>query len=124
MVDAARRSSPGCSTPTRTAPCTWPPEDSASTRCKGEAEQTPARLTELDAENEQRSSAATITRFADTWPALSVDARRDVAGALLTSVRVNPDKTVELFVRWSAPVTVKFEKRGRLPVLPVLDDAS
>ncbi len=34
--------------------------------------------------------------FVDTWPTLSVEVRRDVAGALLTSVRVFQDKTVEI----------------------------
>lgn len=80
-----------------------------------EAEHARARLTELDAEPQQAPSAATITTFADTWPTLSGDARRDVAAALLSSLRVNPDKTVELLPRRGAPVTITFTNRGRLP---------
>jgi hypothetical protein len=37
-----------------------------------------------------------VRSFVDTWPTLSVEVRRDVAGALLTSVRVFQDKTVEI----------------------------
>jgi len=33
------------------------------------------------------------------WPTLSVEVRRDVAGALLTSVLVRQDKTVEILPR-------------------------
>ncbi len=57
--------------------------------------------------------------FTDTWPTLSVEVRRDVAGALLTAVRVSQDKTVEIRPRWGKPVTITFIKRGRVPLLPV-----
>jgi hypothetical protein len=49
---------------------------------------------------------------------LSVDARRDVTSALLTTVRVHADKTVELVPRWGQPLTISFVKRGIVPVLP------
>jgi hypothetical protein len=52
------------------------------------------------------------------WPTLSVEVRRDVAGALLTSVRVLQDKTVKIEPRWDEPVTITFTKRGSLPHLP------
>lgn len=54
----------------------------------------------------------------DTWATLSVEVRRDVAGALLTSVRVRQSKTVEIQPRWREPVTVTFTERGRVPLLP------
>ena len=52
------------------------------------------------------------------WSTLSVEVRRDVAGALLTSVRVGQDKTVEIQPRWGEPVTITFTKRGRMPEMP------
>ncbi len=42
-----------------------------------------------------------------------VEVRRDVASALLRSVRVCQDKTVEVLPRWGEPVTITFTKRGR-----------
>ncbi len=66
----------------------------------------------------QEPAAPVAGSFADTWPTLSVAVRRDVAGALLTSVRVRQDKTVEILPRWGEPVTITFTKRGRVPVLP------
>jgi hypothetical protein len=53
------------------------------------------------------------------WPTLSVEVRRDVAGALLTSVRVSQDKTVEILPRWGEPVIVTFTEGGRVPVLQI-----
>jgi hypothetical protein len=47
-----------------------------------------------------------------------LEVRRDVAGALLNSVRVCQDKTVEILPRWDEPVTITFTKRGNVPVLP------
>ncbi len=43
---------------------------------------------------------------------------RDVAGALLTSVLVRQDKTVEILPRRGEPVTVTFTERGRVPLPP------
>lgn len=37
---------------------------------------------------------------------------------LVTTVRVNPDRSVELLPRWGELVTVGFTKRGRVPLLP------
>ncbi len=56
-----------------------------------------------------------VRSFADAWPTLSLDVRRDVAGALLTSVRVCQDKTVEILPRWGEPVTISFTERGSVP---------
>lgn len=58
-----------------------------------------------------------VRSFADTWLTLSAEVRRDVAGALLTSVRICQDKTVEIRPRWGEPVTITFIKRGRVPLL-------
>ncbi len=52
------------------------------------------------------------------WPTLSVEVRRDLAGALLTSVRVRQDKTVQIQPRWGDRVTITFTKRGTVPLLP------
>ncbi len=72
-----------------------------------EVEQARTRLAELDEPEMQAPTTATVTRFADAWPTLSVDARRDAAEALLTAVRVHPpNKTVELVPRWGKPVTI------------------
>jgi hypothetical protein len=46
------------------------------------------RFAALDAAPAQEPTAPVVGSFADTWPAFSVEVRRDVAGALLTSVRV------------------------------------
>ena len=56
--------------------------------------------------------------FADMCPTLSVEVRRDVAGALLTGLLVRQDKTVEMLPRWGEPVTITFTKRGSVPHLP------
>ncbi len=56
-------------------------------------------------------------KFAELWPTLSVEARRDVASALLRSVHVNRDKTVVLVPRWSASTTVTYSRRGQVPAL-------
>lgn len=64
-------------------------------------------------------TAKTVLSFVETWPTLSVDARRDVAAALLTAVRVNPDKTVEIAPRWGETVHVPFTRRNTIP-LPIV----
>ncbi len=81
-----------------------------------EVDQARVRLAELDEPDAQLPTPAAITAFADAWPTLSVDARRDVAGALLSAIRVHADKTVELVPRWGTPSTVRFTKRGSIPV--------
>jgi hypothetical protein len=81
-----------------------------------EADQARSRLAELD--EPQVPTPATITAFEDAWPTLSVDARRDVAGALLATIRIHADKTVELIPRWGAPLVIAFVKRNAVPVLP------
>jgi hypothetical protein len=53
------------------------------------------------------------------WSTLSVEVRRDSAGALLAGVRVRQDKTVEVQPRWGEPVTITFTKRSRVPQLPM-----
>lgn len=58
------------------------------------------RLAELDAAPAQEPAAPVVRDFADMWATLSVEVRRDVAGAPLTSVRVHQDKTVEMVPRW------------------------
>ncbi len=56
--------------------------------------------------------------FADAWPTLSVDARRDVTATLLTAIRVHADKTVELIPRSGIPLTISFTKRNSISMLP------
>ncbi len=80
-----------------------------------EVEQARTRLAELDEPQTQAPTSAAVKSFADAWPALSVDARRDVTRTLLSAVRINQDKTVELIPRWSEPVTITFTQRGRAP---------
>ena len=82
-----------------------------------DAERAQRRLAELDAAPAQEPAAPVVRSFADTWPTLSVEVRRDVAGALLTGVLVRQDKTVEIQPRWGEPLTITFTKRGRVPVL-------
>ncbi len=82
---------------------------------QSEVDRAQRRLAELDAAPAQEPAALVVRGFADMWPTLSVEVRRDVAGALLTSVRIRQDKTVEILPRWGEPVTVTFTKRGRLP---------
>ncbi len=72
------------------------------------------RLAELDAAPAREPAAPVVRGFADMWPTLSVDVGRDVAGALLMSVRVHQNKTVEILPRWGEPVTITFTKRGRV----------
>ena len=55
--------------------------------------------------------------FANKRPTLSVEVRRGVAAALLTSVRLGQDKTVEILPRWGEPVVITFTKRGSVPHL-------
>ncbi len=74
--------------------------------------------TEPHAAVAQKPATPVVRSFADTWPTLSIEVRRDVAGALLTSVRVWQDRTVEILPRWGEPVTITFTKRGRVPLLP------
>jgi chromosome segregation ATPase len=81
------------------------------------------RFAELDATPAQEPAAPVVRSFADTWPTLRVEVRRDVAGALLTGVRVCQDKTVEILPRWGEPVTITFTKRGRVPHLPTTGGA-
>jgi hypothetical protein len=77
------------------------------------------RLAELDAAPAQEPAAPVVRGFADIWPTLGVEVRRDVAGALLTSVLVRQDKTVEILPRWGEPVVITFTKRGSVPHLPM-----
>ncbi len=83
-----------------------------------EVEQARRRLTELDEPQTQVPAPAVVQSFADAWPALSVDARRDVVRALLSAVRICQDKSVELVPRWGEPATVTFTRRGQAPHLP------
>ena len=66
----------------------------------------------------QEPAAPVVRGFADMWPTLSAEVRRDVAGALLTSVLVRQDKTVEIRPRWGEPALITFNKRGSVPHLP------
>ncbi len=50
-----------------------------------DAERALRRLAELNAAPAQKPSALVVRSFAETWPTLSVDVRRDVAGALLSA---------------------------------------
>ncbi len=74
-----------------------------------------ARLAVLDDAPAHAPAAATVAKFAEMWPTLGVEARRDVTAALLTTIRVHADKTVDLVPRWGEPVTITFTKRGRVP---------
>lgn len=74
------------------------------------------RLQSLEVEP-SAPAVPTVLGFAATWPSLSVEARRDVASALLLEVCVHPNKTVELVPRWGQPVTMCFTNRGQLPTL-------
>jgi site-specific DNA recombinase len=78
------------------------------------------RLAQLNAAPAQEPAAPVVRSLADTWPTLSVEVRRDVAAALLMSVRVCQDKTVEILPRWGEPLTIDFSKRGRVPHLPTV----
>jgi site-specific DNA recombinase len=81
------------------------------------------RLAGLDAAPARVPAAPVVREFADLWPTLSVEARRDVAGALLAGVRVHQDKTVEILPRWWEPMKVTFTKRNTVPQLPIESDA-
>ncbi len=70
---------------------------------QSQVEDAQCRLAELDAAPAEEPAAPVVRSFADMWPTLSVEVRRDVAGALLTSVRVRQDKTVEILPRWVSP---------------------
>jgi site-specific DNA recombinase len=80
-----------------------------------EVEEAQRRLQQLEAPESSAPHADTIRSFAETWPTLDPEARRDVAKALLTGVRVMPDKSVEITPRWSRPVVVTFTHRGTRP---------
>jgi site-specific DNA recombinase len=82
-----------------------------------QCDQATERLAQLAEPQAQAPTAATVTTFAEMWPTLPVDARRDVCTTLLTAVRVHPDKSVELLPRWAEPLTITFTKRGTLPAL-------
>lgn len=60
-------------------------------------------------------SAESVSGFAETWPTLDPETRRDVARALVSRVLVNKDKTVTIVPRWSEPVVVTFRKRKPYP---------
>ncbi len=75
---------------------------------EGDVERAQGRLAELDAAPAQELGAPVVRSFADMWPTLSVEVRRDVAVAVITSVRVRQDKTVEIQPRWGEPVTITF----------------
>lgn len=65
------------------------------------------------------TSTAIVTGLSRTRrTAFSVEIRQDVASALLTSVRVRQDKTVQILPRWGEALTVTFTKRGSVPHLP------
>jgi hypothetical protein len=51
---------------------------------QSQVEDAQRRLAELDAAPAQEPAAPVVRSFADTWPTLSVEVRRDVADALLT----------------------------------------
>ncbi len=82
-----------------------------------DVDRAPHRLAELDAAL-LRTGSTLVRGFADMWSTLSVEVRRDVAGALLSSVRVRQDKTVEIKPRWGESVVITFTKRGSVPHLP------
>jgi site-specific DNA recombinase len=82
------------------------------------AQQAEARLAQLDAPAPTAPSLEQLAELASTWSGLSHEARRDAAPALLESVRVHADKTVEIRPRWEEPVLVTFTKRNTVPVLP------
>lgn len=90
---------------------------------KDDAKRARCRLAEFDAAPAQEPAALVVRSFADTRPTLSIEVRRDVAGALLTSVRVCQDKALEILPRWGEPVAITFTERGRAPCLPTTDDA-
>jgi hypothetical protein len=56
----------------------------------------------------QERAAPVVRGFVDTWLTLGVGVRRDVAGALLTIVRVRNDKTGEILPRLGEPLTMTF----------------
>ncbi len=85
---------------------------------QADVERAQSRLAELDSAPAHEPAAPVVRNFAETWSMLSVEARRDVAAALLTGVRVRQDKTVVLLPRWGEPVTITFTKRGSVPHLP------
>ena len=89
-------------------------------RSKEEQQVTQARdlLARLSTPEPAHLTVGGAINFARTWPALSVDARRDVLGRLLREVRIHADKRVELFPLSGKPVMVTFLKRNTLPVLP------
>ncbi len=80
-----------------------------------EVEQARARLAQLDEPQTQAPTSAAVKSFADAWPALSVDARHDVTRTLLSAVRINQDKTVELIPRWGEPVTDQLHQTEQHP---------
>jgi hypothetical protein len=72
--------------------------------------------TKLEAAPAQELEAPVVGTFADTWPTLSVEVRRDVAGALLTSVRVRQDDTGEILTRWGEPSRELHDVPSRWPL--------
>ncbi len=82
-----------------------------------EVETAQTRLRDLDRPEPTAPSARTVGAFADLWPALSVEARRDVASALLRAVQIRRDKTVLLVPRWGSSTMVTFSGRGQVPSL-------
>ena len=80
-----------------------------------DVDQAQARLRDLNAPQPAEPKPVVVAGFADLWPILSVEARRDVAAALLKSVRTHPDKTVELLPHWEAPVHLAFSTRNSIP---------
>lgn len=73
------------------------------------------RLAELDAAPTEAPTASAVASFAESWPTLAPETRRDIARALVIRVRVMPDKTVEISPRWSPAVLVTFTRRGTTP---------
>jgi site-specific DNA recombinase len=82
-----------------------------------EAEQAQARLAQLDQEPTSPPPVDKVRSLAENWAGWPVEERRALVGALLEKIIIHPDKTVELRPRWSDPVLVDFDKRGRKPVL-------
>jgi len=83
-----------------------------------EIDQAQARLYELDAPQVAEPSPEIVGGFAEVWPTLSVEARRDVAAALLVVVHVNPDKTVAITPKWGQQVLIRFSQRNAVPRPP------
>jgi site-specific DNA recombinase len=108
LLDGYTAGAPGLNLAEYTRRCALIEQETATAR---------ARLADLDREPDRAPTAATVAGFAEAWSTLGVDARRDVVAALLTAVKVHPDKSVVLVPRWGDPVRVTFTRHGTLPLL-------